>query len=104
MSAKKPQKATKTPLTPLGQFDKLTASVRVTLYIYRNPKSGMSAIIKGADVDQSSAYAVKEWLEKNNLLLTEKKETLPYSPVLSLNDKGKKLAEHLAEIEKIIEP
>ncbi len=103
MPTKKTTKATK-PLTPLGQFDKLTASIRVTLYLYKNPKSGMSAIIKNAEVDQSSAYAVKDWLEKNNLLVIGKKETLPYSPVLSLNEKGKKMAEHLIEIEKIVEP
>jgi DNA-binding MarR family transcriptional regulator len=103
MSAKKTTKATK-PLTPLGQFDKLTASIRVTLYLYKNPKSGMSAIIKNADVDQGSAYAVKDWLEKNDFLVVGKKETLPYSPVLSLNEKGLKMAEHLIEIEKIIEP
>ena len=103
MPAKKSAKATK-PLTPLGQFDKLTASIRVTLYLYKNPKSGMSAIIKNAQVDQGSAYAVKDWLEKNGFLVIGKKETLPYSPVLSLNEKGKKLAEHLMEIAKIIEP
>lgn len=99
-----PTKKTSKPLTPLGQFDKLTASIRVTLYLYKNPRSGISAIIKNAEVDQGSAYAVKDWLEKNNFLDVGKKETLPYSPVLSLNDKGKKLAEHLIEIEKIIEP
>jgi DNA-binding MarR family transcriptional regulator len=103
MPTKKSAKATK-PLTPLGQFDKLTASIRVTLYLYKNPKSGMSAIIKGAEVDQGSAYAVKDWLEKNNFLVIGKKETLPYSPVLSLNEKGNKIAEHLMEIAKIIEP
>jgi DNA-binding MarR family transcriptional regulator len=102
MPAKKTTKATK-HLTPLGQFDKLTASIRVTLYLYKNPKSGMSAIIKNAQVDQGSAYAVKDWLEKNNFLVIGKKETLPYSPVLSLSEKGKKLAEHLMEIEKIVE-
>jgi DNA-binding MarR family transcriptional regulator len=103
MPTKKTTKAAK-PLTPLGQFDKLTSSIRVTLYLYKNPKSGISAIIKGADVDQGSAYAVKDWLEKNGFLVIGKKETLPYSPVLSLNEKGKELAEHLMEIEKIVEP
>ena len=102
MPAKKT--ATKTSLTSLAHFDKLTASIRVTLYLYKNPKSGMSAIIKNADVDQGSAYAVKDWLEENDLLVIGKKESLPYSPVLSLNEKGKKLAEHLAEIEKILGP
>ena len=61
-------------------------------------------VIKNADVDQRLRIAVKNWLEKNGFLIIGKKETLPYSPVLSLNEKGKKIAEHLMEIEKIIEP
>jgi DNA-binding MarR family transcriptional regulator len=102
MTSKKTAKITKTTLTPLGRFDKLTASIRVTLYLYKNPKSGMTAIIKNAGVDQGAAYAVKDWLEENNFLLMGKKDSLPYSPVLSLNDKGKKIAECLLELEKLL--
>jgi predicted transcriptional regulator len=90
------------PQDPLVRFDKLTSSIRVTLYLYKHPKSGISAIIKNADVDQKAAYAVKDWLEENKLLIVGKKESLPYSPVLSLNEKGKKIAEYLLEIEKML--
>jgi Transcriptional regulators len=100
MPAKKTKKATK---TPLDQFDKLTSSMRVTLYLYRNPKSGITAIINGTGLDQKAVYHVTDFLEENKLLSFNKKEKPPYSPVLSLNEKGKMVAEHLAEVEKIFE-
>jgi DNA-binding MarR family transcriptional regulator len=90
------------PQKPLVRFDKLTSSIRVTIYLYKHPKSGISAIIKNAEVDQKAVYAVKDWLEENKLLIVGKKESLPYSPVLSLNEKGKKIAEYLLEIEKLL--
>ncbi len=99
-----PKKTAKTPLTPLGHFDKLTASIRVTIYLYKNPKSGISAVIKNTGADQKAVYNVKNWLEENGFLIISKKDRLPYTPVLSLNEKGNKIAEHLMEIAKIIEP
>ena len=90
------------PQNPLARFDKLTSSIRVMLYLYKHPKSGITAIIKNANVDQKAAYAAKNWLDENGLLLVGKKETLPYTPVLSLNEKGRKIGEHLAEIEKLL--
>jgi hypothetical protein len=53
-------------------------------------------------VGQKAAYAAKNWLEEKGLLLVGKKETLPYTPVLSLNEKGRKIGDHLAEIEKLL--
>ena len=94
----------KTPKTPLDRFDKLTSSIRVTLYIYRNPKSGITAIINGTGLDQKAVYHVTDFLEENNLLMVDKKEKPPYSPVLSLNEKGKKLAEYLTGVEKVLAP
>jgi hypothetical protein len=99
-----PKKTKKTPLTPLGQFDKLTASIRVTIYLYNNPKTGISTVIKNTGADQKAVYNVKNWLEKNDFLIISKKDRLPYTPVLSLNEKGNKIAEYLVEIAKIIEP
>jgi predicted transcriptional regulator len=90
------------PQNPLARFDKLTSSIRVMLYLYKHPKSGITAIIKNANVDQKAVYAAKDWLEENQLLIIGKKESLPYSPVLSLNEKGKKIAEYLLEIEKLL--
>ncbi len=95
--------AKKIPKPPLDRFDKLTSSIRVTLFIYRNPKSGITAIINGTGLDQKAVYHVTEFLEENKMLSVDKKEKPPYSPVLSLNEKGKKLAEYLTGIEKILE-
>ncbi|MGD6808607.1 MAG: hypothetical protein ACQCN3_02805 [Candidatus Bathyarchaeia archaeon] len=90
-------------INPIAKFDKLTSIIRVTIFIHNHPKSGMSAIIKGADVDQRAAYAAKDFLEENKLLLTTKKGSMPYSPVLSLNEKGQKIGKYLVEIQKILE-
>jgi predicted transcriptional regulator len=86
----------------IENFDELTATTRVILYLYKHPKSGITAVIKNAGVGQKAAYAAKNWLEENGLLLVGKKETLPYTPVLSLNEKGRKIGDHLAEIEKLL--
>jgi predicted transcriptional regulator len=89
---------------PIENFDELTATTRVTLYLYKHPKSGITQVIKNAGVGQKAAYAAKDWLEENGLLLVGKKETLPYTPVLSLSEKGMKIGAHLTEIEKILFP
>ena len=99
MSAKNSKKALK---TPLDRFDKLTSSIRVTLYLYKNPKSGITAIIRGTGLDQKAVYHVTGFLGENKLLLVNKKEKPPYSPVLSLNEKGKKIAEYLLEVENLL--
>ncbi len=93
-----------TSSNPMEKFDELTATARVTIYLYRHPKSGISQVIKNAKVGQKAAYGAKAWLEENGLLLITKKEKLPYTPVLSLSEKGMRVGEYLCEIEKILQP
>ncbi|XHH07933.1 MAG: hypothetical protein ACFCUE_10185 [Candidatus Bathyarchaeia archaeon] len=90
-------------LTPTECFDELTAIVRFLLYIKRHPKCNITDIIKGTTAGQRAIYSAKKYAQKNQLIEIAMKTTLPYGPMYSLNERGKRVAEYLEEIQKIIE-
>ncbi len=89
-------------MSAIDRFDELSAVARLILFLYRHPKSNVSTIIAKTSAGQKAIYSAKKFLEENNLLEVETKTTLPYNPLYSLNERGKKIGEHLAEIEKIL--
>jgi predicted transcriptional regulator len=84
-------------------FDDLSATMRVTLFLYKHPNSNISDIMAGTDVGQKAVYSARDFLEQNKLLSSQKKAGLPYNLEYSLNEKGKKIGEHLEEIQKLLE-
>ena len=89
--------------SPFDSFDETRAGARVILFLKKHPKSNISAIISNVTAGQRAVYSAKKFLEANNLLDIEVNKTLPYNAIFSLNAKGQKVAEHLEEIQKILE-
>jgi hypothetical protein len=89
--------------TKLDEFDELTAVIRLTIYLYIHPDSNTTRILKSSTAGQKAFYSAKKFLEENGLLEIKIEQNLLYSPLYSLSEKGKKIAEHLIEIEKILE-
>jgi predicted transcriptional regulator len=89
-------------LTKLDEFDELTAVIRLMIYLYKHPSANTTRILKSSAAGQKAFYSAKKFLEENGLLETTIQKDLPYNPLYSLNDKGKKIAEHLVEIERIL--
>ena len=90
-------------ITKLDEFDELTAVIRLMLYLYRHPNSNTTKILKSSTAGQKAFYSAKKFLDENGLLETKIQPNLLYNPLYSLTEKGKKIAEHLVEIEKILE-
>jgi hypothetical protein len=90
-------------ITKLDEFDELTAVIRLTIYLYKHPNSNTTKILKSSAAGQKAFYSAKNFLEENELLEISIQPNLPYNPLYSLSDKGKTIAEHLIEIEKILE-
>jgi len=89
--------------TKLDEFDELTAVIRLAIYLYKNPGSNTTRILKSLSAGQKAFYSAKKFLEENGLLETNTQQNLPLSPLYSLSEKGKRIAKHLIEIEKILD-
>lgn len=85
----------------IDEFDELTAVIRLILFLYKQPNSKTTKILKSSTAGQRAFYSAKQFLDENRLL---KVDMSTGDPLYSLSEKGKKVAEHLAEIEKILEP
>jgi hypothetical protein len=88
--------------TKIDEFDELTAVIRLMIYLYKNPNSNTTRILKSSSAGQKAFYSAKKFLEENGLLETKIQQNLPYNPLYSLSAKGKKIAEHLAETERLL--
>jgi predicted transcriptional regulator len=89
-------------MTKINEFDELTAVIRLMIYLYKNPNSNTTRILKSSSAGQKAFYSAKKFLEENGLLEIKVQQNLPYNPLYSLNEKGKKIAEHLVHIEKLL--
>ena len=87
----------------MDRFDELSAVIRVILFLKKHPKSNISTIINNVTAGQRAVYSAKKYLQDNNLLEIETRTTLPYNDIFSLNEHGQKIAEHLEEIQKLLE-
>jgi predicted transcriptional regulator len=85
----------------IDEFDELTAVIRLILYLYKNPKSKTTKILKSSAAGQRAFYSAKQFLDENGFLDVDMSTG---APLYSLSARGKKVAEHLAEVEKILGP
>ncbi len=89
--------------SPVDRFDELTAVIRVILFLKKHPKSNISTIINNVTAGQKAVYSAKKYLQDNNLLEIETITTFPYNDIFSLNEHGQKIAEHLEDVQKLLE-
>jgi predicted transcriptional regulator len=85
----------------IDEFDELTAVIRLILLLYKNPNSKTTKILKSSVAGQRAFYSAKQFLDDNGLLAVDMSTG---AALYSLSEKGKKVAENLAEIEKILGP
>jgi predicted transcriptional regulator len=83
----------------IDEFDELTAINRLILFLYKHPNSKTTKILKSSAAGQKAFYSAKQFLDENKLIEIDMSTG---APIYSLSEKGKKIAEHLAEIEKIL--
>ncbi len=84
----------------MDEFDELTAVNRLILYLYKHPNSKTTKILKNSTAGQKAFYSAKQFLHQNGLLQTD---MTTGAPIYSLSEKGQKIAEHLEEIQKLLE-
>ena len=85
----------------IDEFDELTAVNRLILFLYKHPNSKTTKILKSSTAGQKAFYSAKQFLDENGLLEVDMSTG---APLYSLNEKGKKIAEHLVKIEEILGP
>jgi predicted transcriptional regulator len=85
----------------IDEFDELTAVIRLILFLNKNPNSKTTKILKGSVAGQKAFYSAKQFLDDNGLLAVDMSTG---APLYSLSEKGKKVAVHLVEVEKILGP
>jgi predicted transcriptional regulator len=83
----------------IDEFDELTAVIRLILFINKNPNSKTTKILKNSVAGQKAFYSAKQFLDENGLLAVDMSTG---APLYSLSEKGKRLAAHLVEVEKIL--
>jgi hypothetical protein len=87
---------------PIDVFDELSSPIRFILYIKKHPKANITEIIKGTTAGQRALYTSKEFCKQNDLLDITVKTTIPYGPQYTLSEKGKKVADLLEELQRIL--
>ena len=85
----------------IDEFDELTAVIRLILFLYKYPNSKTTKILKSSVAGQRAFYSAKQFLDDNGLLAVDMSSG---ASLYSLSEKGKKVAGHLAEVEKILGP
>ena len=79
------------------------ASIHILLALREYEKLTVSELIRIVPYTQNAVYTAKTKLIEAGLIKEEKKEIFPFTIVHSLTPKGRKVAEKLLEIEKILE-
>ena len=90
-------------MSVIDEFDKLEAVVRFILFLYKHPGVGITKIIRESSAGQKALESARDFLFKEKLIETYPNPEFPHNLLLRLTEKGQKVAEHLAEIERILE-
>jgi predicted transcriptional regulator len=74
------------------------------VYLKEKEKSAISEIFKSVQGSQGAKYSALKLLNENKIIEQTAPQGRNRRITISLTEKGKKIAEHLTEIEKILEP
>lgn len=78
------------------------SACRVLVYLLENDSSTISDILNKGDFSQTSLYNALRKLKDADLIQEELEKEFPRRRLISLTEKGKKVAEKLEEIEKLL--
>jgi DNA-binding MarR family transcriptional regulator len=79
-----------------------TTALRIILHLYKEEKASRTDLRKNIDASIAAIYNALPKLRNLGLIEETKEEAFPFTVVVTLTKKGKKVASHLSEIEKIL--
>ena len=79
-----------------------TTALRILLHLLKEEKASRTDLRKGIDASIAAIYNALPKLLKLGLINEKGKKKFPFTVEVSLTKKGKKVAEHLLEIERIL--
>jgi len=62
-------------MSKIDEFDEKTATVRVLLFLYKNPNSGITKVIRETRAGQKAIYSAIEFLMKCDLIKKSRSST-----------------------------
>jgi len=79
-------------------------NLRVVIYLSNVDETNFQSIVEGLPLTGRSLYSVIDKLEELELINTRiDRSSYPPRKMISLTDKGRKVAEYLKKIEKVLE-
>jgi len=79
-----------------------TTAIRMMLYLYKEKKASRTDLRKNIDASTAAIYNALPKLKKLGLIEETKEKAFPFTVEVKLTEKGKKVACHLLEVEKIL--
>ena len=86
----------------IGNIQKPVGSLEILVHLHRNEKATISDLIAKAGLNQRTAYSALGKLRKQNLICYEVSDGFPVYKYYELTKKGKAIADHLAEVDKLL--
>lgn len=86
----------------IGSIEKPVGSLGILVHLHRNEKATVTNLIKDAGLNQITTYSALTKLQKQGLIHQEVATGFPLSKYYKLTGKGKKIAEHLEEIDNML--
>jgi len=77
-------------------------AIEFLLYLHKKEKVKVSDALHDLEVGQSALYTALNKLMKAGLITETKSERFPFPRFFTLTDKGRRVAEHLVEISRIL--
>ena len=89
---------------PIRVFEKQSGLIRLLIYLVDHEPINVQSVIESTDIYPNIMYASLQKAKKLSPINTESyRSTYPPCNMISLTDKGRKVAEKLKEIEKLLE-
>jgi len=89
---------------PMRILEGQAGNLRVPIYLSNVDKTNFQSIVEGLPLTGRSLYSVIDKLKELGLIKTRiDRSSYPPRNMISLTDKGRKVAEYLKKIEKVLE-
>jgi len=79
-----------------------TTALRIILHLYKQNKASRTDLRKNIEASTAAIYNALPKLRKLGLIEEAREGAFPFTVEVTLTEKGKKVASHLFEIEKIL--